>query len=134
MLAIDPQGVSFQGQLWEHVRFIVLDRTAQRVIDGYRDGGPNQVFCDVTKRRVVARVVIEATPDLAEPPALGTEGTLVFERAPNASGIGRSRVTVDAVVTAVLYSVSRSGKATQTVELRAVSSDPGEDPVMVSAV
>jgi len=129
MLAIDPDGLRFGSTTWTRVRFVSVDRFADRLIEGYRDGGPYAVFADVARQRVVVRATLEVGPDDPEPPAPGEMGTLRFDRRANASGKGRTRVTMTAVLVGVQHAVTRSGSATRTLEFRAVSSDADTDPV-----
>lgn len=131
MLAIDPDGLRFGSTTWNRVRFVSVDRFADRLIEGYRDGGPHAVFADVARQRVIVRAALEVGPDDPEPPAPGEMATLRFDRRPNASGKGRSRVTMTAVLVSVQHAVTRTGSATRTLEFRAVASEPDEDPVGV---
>ena len=132
MLVLNPGRVEFDGDAWDDVSSVEVNRFGEEVVVEYGDDGSHVVFCDVPRQKVNVRVVQRVDGDDLAAPGLGDSGTLVFETAANSSAARRAEVEVEAVVTGVQYAVAAAGSARRTVFLVGVSSDGSGDPVSVS--
>jgi len=129
---LNPDRVTFDGQDWEGVSSVEVNRFGERVVVEHADAGPHAVFADVPEQKVTVRVVQDLGGDDLDGPVPGAMGELAFEVGANASGARRLGGAVTGVVTSVKYSVAARGAAQRTVWLTAVSSDGVSDPVDVN--
>lgn len=129
MLVLNPRSVRFGNETWSGVVFVAIDRWAGELNEEFGEGGPYCVFVDTPVRKVQVKVVQEVSDSADNGPALGEQDELSFVRAPNAADTERRRVVVSAVVTRVGYDITRGGSARRVVEMRAVGTDGGVDPV-----
>lgn len=132
MLVLNPREVTFDGESWEDVSAVTVDREAARTIESWSDLGPHLAFADVPERRVVIRVVQVLDSDSLLSVAPGDAGELSFYASHGATDSGRKRVEADVVVTKVQHEVSQKRGAVRTVTCVAVSSDGAVDPIRVT--
>lgn len=133
MLIFNPQRVSFDGQAWEGVESVAVDRLGHRLVQEWGDEGPWPVFVDVPESRV--RVVLRQHLDegALTSPSPGDSGVMRFETAASVSDAGRVVVEIEAVVGEVRHDILRTG-GVRSIVLWAVSSDGSVDPVSVGGV
>jgi len=130
VLVLNPEKVSFAGQVWEAVESIAIDRLVHRLVQEWSDLGPHVVFCDVPEQRVRLVLVQKLDEGSIESPKPGDAGTLSFEAARSGSDAGRVVVSGDMVVGEVRHEVTRKG-GVRSVVMWAVSSDGASDPISV---
>lgn len=132
MIWLNPQRVTFDGELLTHVESVSVDRVSNRTVIEHGDLGPHAVFVDAPEQRSVINVVrrVLQSEQLAVLP--GDSGSLTFDASSSSGDVGNVSVTADAVVTGVKYAVSSRQGTTQTISLIAVSSDGVVDPITSS--
>lgn len=133
MLALSPESVTFDGQVWEGVESIAIDRVAMREVVEVGDLGPEVVFADVPERRVNVKVTRRIERSELGGVRLGDEGELVFRAGFGRTDAGWSRVSVPCVVTRVGHDFDGRG-VKRMVTMVAVSPDGSSDPVVVEGV
>ena len=131
MLFLFPKEAGFGSATWSNVTSVAIERKAEKSFLEFADGGSHVVLADVPEQRVSVTVIQELLSDDMDEPSPGEQGLLSFETAPNASGAGRKRVSMTAVVLGVDYQVSRKAGSVRRVDLVAVSADGVADPVGV---
>ncbi|GAB4384298.1 MAG: hypothetical protein Kow0022_06430 [Phycisphaerales bacterium] len=132
MLVLHPEQVSFDGQIWDGVESVAIDRLAHRLVLEWSDQGPHMVMADVPEQRVRVAMVQRLTESQITSPLPGASGQLRFEVARSASDAGRVRVTAQVVVGEVRHEVTRRG-GLRSIVFWAISSDGLSDPVSVES-
>lgn len=130
MIVLQPEKVTFDGQVWDGVESIAIDRLAQRLTQEWGDAGPHMVFVDVPEQRVRVSLVQRLDDGALDTPTPGTIGLLRFETSRSAGDAGRLAVQATVVVGEVRHEVTRKG-GLRSVVLWAVSSDGSSDPITV---
>lgn len=134
MIWLNPRRVTFDGTELGHVRTVVLDRKAERVVVEWSDTGSHVAFADVPEQRVtiaLTRTVVEEGAGEIRP---GDAGMLSFRTSPSASDAQVREIEAGVVVTAVEHEVSAKTGAMQRISFIAVSEDGESDPVVESVV
>lgn len=132
MLVLRPDEVRFGSAVWSGVLRVRVDRLSVETVDEWDETGPNAIFVDVVRRKVVIRVTQELGSDELESPIPGDAGRLTLVTG-EGSDVERRRVSADVVVESVLGRVSDFG-ASRTITLIAYSGSGDEDPVTVSSL
>lgn len=141
MLILNPDRVRFAGQAWPGVTAVVVDRSAERLVESWADMGPYAVLVDVAEQRVTIRVTLALSATDLPGPELGAQGLLEIWTSPTASAARRVRVAGQAVITGVRHEMGARGGAgggaggggTRVITLAAVSDDGKLDPLFVAA-
>ncbi len=133
MLILNPERVAFGGEVWEGVRVVSIDRTAEREVVEWGDDGPSVVLADVAEERVSISVEVDVAGTDLGGVRPGDEGELVVFVSAAASDAGRVRVQVNGVVVGVrqMLGPGRSGGAIRRITLVAVASAGDVDPVVI---
>lgn len=133
MLVISPREVTFDGERWEGVSLIAVDRRASRRVVEWSDAGPHAVFADVAEEAVTLRIVQENQRD--DPGTLrpGREGELRFEAGVAGTDAGRIGVRARCVVTDVTHEIGLKRGCVREVRLAALSDDGAADPITTEA-
>lgn len=134
MIWLNPENVTLGTFALRDVTHIAIDRAARRTAEEWTDLGPHAGFVDVPEQRVtvfISRQILETETSAPKP---GETHALTFRTGPRASASANRLVTLTAVVTSVEHSISKSGRATQSIRATAISSDGAVDPVTETAV
>ncbi|MGV6814162.1 MAG: hypothetical protein ACWA5W_04020 [Phycisphaerales bacterium] len=130
MIVLRPDEVKFGNSVWSGVARVTVDRVSVETVDAWDDLGPNLVFVDVARQRVVVRVMQEIEGDEFGGATPGEQGLFSFVGS-TGSDAGHRQVSCQAVVESVMNKVSDYGSS-RVITLVAVSSDGSVDPVSVS--
>jgi len=140
MLILNPDRVRFAGQAWPVVTAVMVDRSAERLVESWADMGPYAVLVDVAEQRVTIRVTLALSATDLPGPELGAQGLLEVWTSPTASAAQRVRVAGQAVITGVRHEMgargvaaSAAGAGMRVVTLAAVSDDGKLDPLFVAS-
>ena len=138
MVVLDPQQVELSGAALSGVRSITIGRTPERLLEEWQDGGPFCIFADVARLRVTVKVVRwVGASELGAAVEPGEVSTLRFSV--TGDGTASQRVQVQCVCSSVTHEAGiaeSSGRmpsgVVQKIELRGVSFQPDDDPVVFS--
>lgn len=130
MIVLRPDRVEFDGDAWDGVVRVAIDRVSARTIEGYDDSGSYATLVDVARQRVVIRVTQEIVGDDLEAPIPGQMGELEMI-AGNGTELDRRRVRCDCVIESVQNKISEYG-ATRSIVLIAQSDSGENDPVRIT--
>ena len=132
MIVLRPDRVEFDGEDWDGVVRVAIDRVSVRTIEGYDETGQYATLVDVARQRVVVRLTQEIDAEQLEMPIPGEQGELRLTGL-SGSDVGTQRVSCACVVESVQNKISDYG-ATRTITLIAQSSSGDVDPVAVSSL
>ncbi|MBY0310692.1 MAG: hypothetical protein K2W85_01340 [Phycisphaerales bacterium] len=133
MIALKPEIVRFEDQVWEDVQLVAVDQVPHKLIEEFGDQGPYAEFVDVPERSVLVRVVRRVTRDEANDLPLGSAGTLRFYIGPGTSDAGRKRVDVQCVLTSIRAGApeSAAGSTNKTMTFVGAASG-GTNPITMT--
>lgn len=131
MLVLNPRQVTFDGERWEDVTAVSIDREAAREVVEWGDLGPHVVLADAPEQRVTVKVTQQVVRDDIDSPRPGDAGELSFHTSPAGTDAGRRRVRASVVVVRCAHEVGQKAGAVRVVEMVAVSSDGAADPIVV---
>lgn len=129
MVFLNPDTVTLGALALTNVQFVAVDREARRTALEYTDLGPYAAFADVPEQRITVRIVRRITDSEALPIKPGDRATLSLRAAPNLSAAGVRAMSATVVVSAVEFTLSSRGGATQRISAIAISSTGGADPI-----
>lgn len=129
MVFLNPDTVAFGAIALTNVQFVAVDREARRTALEYTDLGPYAAFADVPEQRITVRIVRRITESEALPIKPGDRATLSLRAGPNLSGAGVRAMAATVVISAVEFTLSNRGGATQRISAIALSSTGGVDPI-----
>jgi len=136
MLILSPRSVWFDGQRWDDVTLVAIDRVAARAVLEWSDAGRHAVFADVPEEKVtirIARRVHAGSPAAGENGLrCGAEGELVLISAAEESVAARRRVKCRGVVVRVSHELSEKSGCVRVVEIAALSADGAADPLVIT--
>lgn len=132
MLVLNPRLVKFGAEVWEGVVSVAVDRAAHKHVLEWTDAGPHAVMADVPEQRVGVTLVQELTRESLVAPRPGDQAELVLFTSPVSSEASRRKVSMQAVVLRTTHDLSQKKGALRTIELVAVSSAGGSDPITVT--
>lgn len=129
MVFLNPDIVKLGALTLANVQFVAIDREARRTALEYTDLGPYAAFADVPEQRVVVRIVrrIAESEALAIKP--GDRLALSLRAAPNLSAGPVRAISATVVISAVEFTMSQRGGATQRISAIAISSTGAVDPI-----
>lgn len=132
MIVLRPDDVVFDGDTWDGVVRVSIDRISTRTIEGHDETGAFATLVDVARQRVLVRVIQEIVGEDLSSPVPGAVGELELMTS-HGSDAGRTRVRCVCVVETVQHRVSDYG-ATRSITLIGQSESGDEDPVVVTAL
>lgn len=133
MIWLNPRSVTLLGVSLGEVRHVSIDEKAERLIVEFGDSGPHPSFVDVPERRSVIKIRRRVLGNETHGLAIGNTGTFSMRTAPNNSNGPGVTATASVVLSAIGYTIDRSGGAEQIIEALAVSPDGAAAPVTVAA-
>lgn len=138
MLILSPRSVWFDGERWDDVTLVAVDRAAAKAVLEWSDAGRHAVFADVPEEKVTVRIARRVHAGLLTAGErgmrCGAEGELVVISATEEAPGARRRVMCRGVVVRVAHEVSEKSGCVRVVELAALSADGTADPLAVTEV
>lgn len=129
MLFLNPMSVTLLGKTLDNVTALAVERLATKAVVEWSDGGPHPVFADAPEQKTTITLTRVVAQDEATPARPGDQGALTFRVGAGADDAGNRSYTATVVVMGVGYDLTAKAGAKQTIEMVAVASAGGTDPV-----
>jgi len=129
MLWIDPTEVTLGSLALTGVSAITVDRRAERAVVEWSDFGQHPVFADVPEQRTTIRLIRAMHPGDTLAPKPGEAAALKFRVGASLAESGAATVSADTVVLSVSHAADTKRGMVQTIDLVALSTDGGVDPI-----
>jgi len=132
MIWIEPRSVILIEHQLDNVRSIVVNSTAQSVVEERAEDGPHIVFGDAAGLAVEVLIErqVSAASDIGGAIQAGGFGVLRFTAAPSNASAHQVTYVAEVLITAVKHALHGGGGPTQRIVCRAISSDGAAHPIV----